>query len=949
MPYIDYKILIPLMNINSSFSNIIQYFNDCYRSDNRELSIYNFLDQKVENKIYFEGEEELLTGNHPIVPIDSAKASTISKKVKLYEKEKELLYGTFFICGNYIDPKGDSKTLCAPLFYYPAEIQQKGEFYYLSINTNERRVNYPIIQMLLSDSSSEFLQDSLFEDLPNKYIRFEHIEYIVRLFKKYFTKVDIENIYAYPENTNVKTIKKNISSLSKDQESKYVLLPSSILGLVTKSTNTRGVLNELDELGSHSDYSLPLQSLFSDEELKNKPKKYTKGKLPMILSEAQEVILKSSSENPLTLIVGPPGTGKTYTIGAVALEHMNRGESVLIASRTDEAVDVIAEKIKLQLGVDKAVVRTGKKRSYSTPLNRFLKSLLTRVRKLNYLLKEFDLPKIKGDELDLKLVNLSNEIESRAKLINKLEQSFSNEVENELKWGEHLSNHQNGVWNKIKTSYIDIRNRIQVPIWEYNQQLKQNDQQQIEDIQLFIRLKYIKQVLSVMKSDWKNIQRFHEALKMSNDTEKLAKFDEIKFDAVLKAFPIWLCNLSEVKDALPFKKEMFDVVIIDEATQCDIASCLPLIQRAKRLVFAGDPCQLRHVSFLSKEIQNIYRNKYNLQHIDNNILNYRDKSILDLVMSSLQSGNQVSMLDEHFRSLSPIIHFSNEHFYDKQLRIMTSRPDETEQALYFINIEGKRDKNGLNEKEASTILNAVRELVDKEKDLSPEFSSSIGVLSPFRAQVDWLGKQLLNQFEIEEIEKHKIRVGTAYSFQGEERDIMHLSLTIDAHSHHSAINHINKEDVFNVAITRARNRQYVHHSISKNELKADTLLRAYLSKTKSNTIVPSDIENQSRDQFLNEVKEALKSWQINSIWEGYSIAGLKIDLLIKYNNQYIGIDLVGYPGEYSDVFGIERYRILNRANVSIFPLPFSDWYFNKKEAMKTLKNYITTINKISLN
>jgi superfamily I DNA and/or RNA helicase len=937
------------MTTSNTNSNIIKYFHDCYQSDNRELIIYNFLDKKVENKLYFKGKEELLTGSHPIIPVDTIKATAICKKVKLYEKEKELLYGTFFICGHYTDLKGDSKDLCAPLFYYPAEIKQKDEFFYLSINTDERRINYPIIQMLLRDSSSKLFQDSVFEDLPKDFIRFKHIEYIVHLFKKYFANVNIENIYAYPENISVQNIKKAISNLSKDKKDEYALLPSSILGLVTKSTNTRGVLNELGELSSHTDYSLPLQSLFSDNKLNEKQGKYKKGKLPIILSEAQQVILKSSSINPLTLIVGPPGTGKTYTIGAIALEHMSRGESVLIASRTDEAVDVIAEKIKLQLGVDKAVVRTGKKRSYSTPLNRFLKSLLTRVRKLNYLLKEFDLPKIKSGELELKLKSLTDQIELRTKQIHKLESSFLNEVRNELHWGEHLMNGQDGIWNKLKTRYITFKNRIQVPIWKYSQQLKQNDEQQIEDILLFIRLKYIFQILRVLNSDWKDIQRFHEALKMSSDTEKLAKFKEIKFDAVLKAFPIWLCNLSEVKDALPFQKEMFDVVIIDEATQCDIASCLPLIQRAKRVVFAGDPCQLRHVSFLSKEIQNIYKNKHNLQNIDNSTLNYRDKSILDLIMNNLQSGNQISMLDEHFRSLSPIIKFSNEQFYDNQLKIMTSRPDETEQALYFINTEGKRNKNGLNEKEATTILKAVRELINKEKDLSFEFSSSIGILSPFRAQVDWLGKQLLDQFEMEEIEKHKVRVGTAYSFQGEERDIIHLSLTIDAHSHHSAINHINKEGVFNVAITRARNKQYVHHSISKNDLKADTLLRAYLSKTKPNTISISDYEIQSRDNFLNEVKEVLKNWRINSIWEAYSIAGLKIDILIKYNNGYIGIDLVGYPGEYSDVFGIERYRILNRAGVSIFPLPYSDWYFNKNETMKTLKNFIKNHNTISLN
>ena len=67
--------------MTSSLSNVIQYFHDCYRSDNRELIIYDFLDRKIEDKVFIEGKEELVNNDYPIVPIDSEKATNILKKL----------------------------------------------------------------------------------------------------------------------------------------------------------------------------------------------------------------------------------------------------------------------------------------------------------------------------------------------------------------------------------------------------------------------------------------------------------------------------------------------------------------------------------------------------------------------------------------------------------------------------------------------------------------------------------------------------------------------------------------------------------------------------------------------------------------------------------------------------------------------------------------------------
>ena len=415
----------------------------------------------------------------------------------------------------------------------------------------------------------------------------------------------------------------------------------------------------------------------------------------------------------------------------------------------------------------------------------------------------------------------------------------------------------------------------------------------------------------------------------------------VDFDILLKALPIWLCKLTDLHRVFPLKQGMFDLLIVDEASQCDMASILPALQRAKKVVFCGDPNQLRHVSFLSRSKMRVLARKFKLTPEQQTRFDFRSTSILDLVSSSLASQEQLSFLNEHFRSDAHIIGFSNSEFYSNDLRIMTEKPiSNPDLGTFTVKCEGVRDLRGVNELEAQAIVKAVKEVIDKEKDLDIKLKTSIGILSPFRDQTNFLSKLIKEQLEVNEIVNHEIAIGTSYSFQGEERDSMFLSFVVDKNTHHSSFIHLNKSDVFNVAITRAKNKQFVYHSLDPKDVPQNNYLRSYLERVSdrsSNTkIEDNDI---SHNKFLNEVIEYLKVPNLKT-WIYYSIAGIPIDILIFTQGRYYGIDLIGYPGIYEDALSVERYKILGRTGIPIFPLPYTFWKFDRESCIVQLRKFL---------
>jgi hypothetical protein len=256
---------------------------------------------------------------------------------------------------------------------------------------------------------------------------------------------------------------------------------------------------------------------------------------------------------------------------------------------------------------------------------------------------------------------------------------------------------------------------------------------------------------------------------------------------------------------------------------------------------------------------------------------------------------------------------------------------------------GSRSEQGHNLKEAEAVLRKILLIVEAEEALDARLCQSIGILSPFRAQVEYLQEAIVQQFSATQILRHRMLIGTPFAFQGEERDIMLLSFAAHPESPGGVWNYLNREDIFNVSITRARAKQFLFISGQPKDYPEGNMLRAYLDFTslKQQSVESSaKIEEPFFDDFLDETINCLQDWGIETIHTNYSIGGLEIDLVAVHNGKTYCIDLIGYPGPLNSFLPQEHWQILGRVGLPIFALPYINWQLQPEETQLALKNYL---------
>jgi hypothetical protein len=252
--------------------------------------------------------------------------------------------------------------------------------------------------------------------------------------------------------------------------------------------------------------------------------------------------------------------------------------------------------------------------------------------------------------------------------------------------------------------------------------------------------------------------------------------------------------------------------------------------------------------------------------------------------------------------------------------------------------DGRKTAGGPNEREAEALVDDLARLVELEAALPADACRSIGVLSPFRDQVDHISALLEARLPLAAMQRHDLLVGTAHSFQGEERDVMFLSLAVDRESHAATRNFLNDPHVFNVAITRARDRQYVYCSLAPEDLGRDSLLRRFLAEITEPLPGPAHNTPGPVDAFRGDVCAALSARGF-AVWCDYPVAGWRIDLVAERGGVAVGIDLIGYPGQLTAAFPLDRYRMFRRTGLPLFPLTYRAWQTAREDCLQAVERH----------
>ncbi len=1022
--------------INSAFNNsfikkLSQYLHDCVREEVKSSTFRNLKADKDNKWIFLNEDDTLFTQGLEYIRLEGSdpKLTELMIQSETSQKDKYLIYGYLFLVGK--SKSGKKNEFLTPLLYSPCRLERNGVNINCMLTDEFISLNTGALTALMKKSDDEDETEQLLEGLldvvPTVPITKEKLDIFLTTLKSIIPDIDVSLNPANSVNEdnitkdfyNEKIGADNIDEIIEEEEGakkaqikleKISLTNQCAIILTKRPAVTAGVLHELTQIAEKPSgiYRETVLNLINEEYTQSKPTDSQQKTLadffpvtPLSLSDAQLNVIKNVENAKLVSVFGPPGTGKSQTIVNLAAHLIANGKTVLVASRMDKAVDVVAERLN-ELGAPFLALRAGRL-NYQRELSMQLQDLLANKVDLDDGAENSILCDVSDMEELLKAIA---DLEKKSEKIIKLEEEWTglkeqidlekpmhlNPVfiknilkEDEIKTVENSINslsanmEKSGFLTGIKnmSAIGNLKKILRVNNFDVNNENLARLKNELEFAKLICRARMIEteiqntgniHVLSEQIRNMKKKQKRlaidilktkrRQALKglMQDPVKRQRLFVHSKslverkknlqnrlletedFRPLLEAFPCWCVTTYAVSGSLPMKPGLFDVVIIDEASQCDIASCFPILYRAKKAVVVGDDKQLPHLSFLEKAKEQSFLSQYGINDRYQLMWRFRTNSMFDL--ANYYSMHPV-LLDEHFRSLPPIINFSNKEFYGGRIRVMR-RNDNTKKVLETVVVpDGKVDFDATrNLPEIEALVKRLHEIVVEDERKNPENPVSIGIISPFRAQVEQLKISVRKVLSEYMMEKHQIEIGTAHTFQGDERDIILTSWAYANNSFPQSLIFLQKPNLFNVAITRARYQMINFISKNPREL-PEGLLRSYLGYVQEYedrySLRTSDDfdENIYKNSFEKEVAQAFRDLG-HEVTCGVEIAGLSADLVV--DNKFV-VECDGVEDKTpSKISNMKKQAIIERSGLKVSRISKREWDYSPKACIDRIIN-----------
>lgn len=543
--------------------------------------------------------------------------------------------------------------------------------------------------------------------------------------------------------------------------------------------------------------------------------------LPFDFNQSQARAITSALQFNISVIEGPPGTGKTQTILNLIANILYAGKNCAVISNNNTAVENVYEKLEEEnlaflaasLG-SRANVSQFFENKDGDQLSEFLEQTPTA-------LTDVELKRM--DSLS-RTIRRIQELEVETAVL----ESQLIELQHEKRYYELVTDNSLSLKAGLSSAgYLSLMLRMQEPrkLWFFERwmmafrlgikrrqatvnELIQNAEQlyyvsktkelnrKIDSNKDYLKSQHKEQLTKELQQLSRKLLEYHIHQHYCKQQARTFTADDYKLDfkSFLHRYPVVLSTSQSLLNNAP-RGFSFDYLIIDEASQGDLLSSTLAMSCATNLVVVGDSRQLQQIDEeMLFEQSELLANQYEVPEA----YRYSSNSILKSVKEAVKTV-PTTLLKEHYRCAPDIINFCNKMFYDGELVAMTKNEGNHLQVIKTV--EGNHARS--NPKTNGSGLYNQRE-IDEITDLLQENSSqSVGIITPFRYQADLLTRQFTSE---------RVEADTIHKFQGRQKEEVILSFVVnsldqDPNKEKSRLyNFVTNEKLLNVAISRGRKK-----------------------------------------------------------------------------------------------------------------------------------------------